>query len=646
MDVLLREAGIYRFGPFRLDPARRALFSGGERIKLAERLFDALLYLVVNHGRLVERDELLQAVWAGRAVEENNLGQAIFALRKALRAAGGADSYIITVPSRGFRFAEPVLFEAVQAAPWSPAIDAQPDLLGPPPAGLLAPAIFTWRGRLSLAIASLALFVATTSLVLWQTRAPSAPDRAPAEQAFAPPAHSIAVLAFDNMSGDPKQAYFSDGLAEQLIDSLTRINGLQVAGRISSFSFRGSHATIGDIARKLNVSAVLQGSVRRAGARVVVTAQLTNAVTGFNFWSRTYDRNEGDIVNVQTDIAQAVTQSLQVSLIGGDVTQLTVGSTTSAAAYDAYLHGISQMRTIKDEDRYRAALADFDRALALDPNYARAHAARASALMNIVAVGAMTNAAAEHRMIEDAMAAADRAIALAPDLAGGHSARATVLNRGLLDHQGAEQEELRALALGPGAVEESNYASVEVSLGHLDQAVAAAKRGAQLDPLSAHSWNQLGRTLFMAHRFDEARDALGHLSALTGALPLSSVGLLGGILVAQGHPEDARKLCAAATSSTENVVLAMAEQQLGHQAEAAAHLARVRALQGDAGAVSYAEIYAQWHRTDDALQWLETAVRLHDPDLSDIDVDPMLDPIRSTPRFKDIVARLKAEKRI
>jgi tetratricopeptide (TPR) repeat protein len=249
-------------------------------------------------------------------------------------------------------------------------------------------------------------------------------------------------------------------------------------------------------------------------------------------------------------------------------------------------------------------------------------------------------------MIEDALAAADRAIALAPDMASGHSARANVLNRGRYDHEGAEREELRAIALGPSALEEDHYANVEVSLGHLDRAVDAAKRATQLDPLSLHSWSVLGRVFFMARRFDEARDALGHLTAINGQLPLSSVGLLGGILVAQGHPDEARKVCAAAASSTENVVLAMAEQQLGHQAEADAHLAKVHALQGDAGAVSYAEIYAQWHHTADALQWLQTAVRLHDPDLADIDVDPMLDPIRGAPAFKAIVAQLKAEKRI
>jgi serine/threonine-protein kinase len=640
MDVSLREQGVYRFGDFRLDPVRRALFSGGQRVKLAERLFDALLYLVANHGRLIERDELLQAVWAGRIVEENNLGQAIFALRKALRAAGGADSYIITVPSRGFRFAEPVQFEPAQDAPWSPETSAEPDLL-PPPAAVIT----TWRGRISLAVASVALFVATISLVLWQTHAVRRAGDPDAGRVFAPPAHSIAVLAFDNMSGDPNQVYFSDGLSEQLIDSLTRINALQVAGRVSSFSFRGSHATIADIARKLNVGAVLEGSVRRAGARVVVTAQLTNALTGFNYWSRTYDRDQGDIVTLQTDIAQAVTQSLQVSLLGDVGARLTVGGTNNAAAYDAYLRALRQMRIAKDAGDFQVALADLDHALALDPGYARAYAARASALMNTVAIGNMGDAAAEHRMVDDAMAAADRAIALAPDFADGHAARANVLNRGRLDHAGAEQEMLRALALSPSAAQESNYANVELSLGHLDQAVAAAKRGAQIDPLAPHEWGQLARVLFFARRYDEARDALSHLAAINGQLPLSYNGLLGGVLVLQGHPDEARTLCAPAATSTENVVLAMADQKLGRQAEADAHLAKVRALQGDAGAVSYAEIYAQWGRTADALQWLQTAARLRDPDLADISVDPMLDPLRGLPAFKDILAQVTADNR-
>jgi serine/threonine-protein kinase len=642
MDVSVREQGVYRFGGFRLDPVRRALFSGDERVKLAERLFDALLYLVANHGRLVERDELLQAVWAGRIVEENNLGQAIFALRKALRAAGGADSYIVTVPSRGYRFAEPVVFEPVQDAPWLPETPAEPDLPPQPPDAGIA----TWRGRISLAVASVALFVATISLVLWQTHAVRRADDPDADRVFAPPAHSVAVLAFDNMSGDPNQVYFSDGLSEQLIDSLTRINALQVAGRISSFSFRGSNATIADIARKLNVGAVLEGSVRRAGAHVVVTAQLTNALTGFNFWSRTYDRDQGDIVTLQTDIAQAVTQSLQIPLLGDAAARLTQGGTTNAAAYDAYLRALRQMRIARDASDFRLALADLDHALALDPAYARAYAARANALMNIVAIGNMGDSAAEHRMVDDAMAAADRAIALAPDFADGHAARGNVLNRGRLDHAGAEQEMLRALALSPSAAIEANYAGVEVSLGHLDQAVAAAKRGAQIDPLALHAWGQLARVLFFAHRYDEARDALAHLAAINGQLPLSYTGLLGGVLVAQGHAEEARMLCAPAMSSTENVVLAMADQKLGRQAEADAHLAKVRALQGDAGAVSYAEIYAQWGRTADALQWLQTAAKLRDPDLADIGVDPMLDPLRGAPQFKDIVEALKADRRI
>jgi TolB-like protein/DNA-binding winged helix-turn-helix (wHTH) protein len=312
MDISIRELGTFRFGPFRLDPVRRALLRDGVRVKLAERLFDTLLYLVANHGRLVERDEVLAAVWAGRVVEDNNLAQAVFTLRKVLQAGDVAEQFIVTVPGRGYRFAAPVVFEP--EARESQAVLSLPGR----PAGQAAPA--WWRGRISLAVAVLALVLAATSLALLRPRLAG-------PSPFAPPLHSVAVLAFDNMSGDPTQDYLSDGLSEQLIDSLTRIDALQVAARTSSFSFKGGHATIADIARKLNVAAVLEGSVRRDGARVRITAQLINALTGYHYWSKTYDRDWHDLLSLQVAIAQAVTDSLRVTLLGNDVAKLSLGGT-------------------------------------------------------------------------------------------------------------------------------------------------------------------------------------------------------------------------------------------------------------------------------------------------------------------------------
>jgi len=462
-----------------LDPARRALSRDGTRIKLAERLFDALLYLVVNQGRLVERDELVQAVWSDRAVDESNLGQAIFALRKVLKANGGADSYIVTVPSRGFRFAEPVRFEAAQPE------SGQDSAIPPDP-----PAPAAWPNRAALLAATFLLMLAATGNILWRNMAPDRPGMPPpAAKVFAPPAHSVALLAFDNLSGDPAQVYFSDGLSEQLIDSLTRIDAMEVAGGISSFSFRGSHATIGDIARALNVSAVLAGSVRRTGTHVVITAQLTDALTGLNIWSKTYDRDQGDIIGVQTQIAQAVAQSLQVTMLGGEADKLTLGWTTNPAAYDVYLRAQQEGRRANDEASHRAAMADFDHAIALDPGFAKAYVGHASELINLATMGNVGSAAAQRTLFNDALAAADRALAIAPGLAQAHSIRASVLNWGLLDHAGAAREIIQAQMLTPGnAAIEGNYANIELSLGHADLAVAAADGCFAIRPKSQASY--------------------------------------------------------------------------------------------------------------------------------------------------------------
>ena len=630
MDVFHREQGTYRFGRFRLDPVRRALLLDGERVKLAERLFDMLLYLVSNQGRVVERDELLQAVWAGRTVEDSNVGQAVFALRKVLKAGDGLEAAIVTVPGRGFRFAEHVVFEAYrQAGPPHEAPDLRP--------------VAWWHNRVPMIVALVALAVAVGGLAVRTSRTAAPPGPVAASSVFAPPARSVAVLAFDNMSGDPAQAYFSDGLSEQLIDALTRIDAIEVAGRTSSFSFRGSHATLGDIARALNVSAVLAGSVRRSGKRAVITAQLTNALTGFNMWSRTYDRDQDDVVGVQTEIAQAVVHSLQVTLLGSDAGKLTLGGTSNPAAYDVYLRAQRELHAANDEASHRTALASFDQAIALDPAFAKAYVGRGTELTNLATMGNVGSATVQRQLFADALAAYDRALAIAPGLAQAHSGRATALNWGKLDHAGAAREIVEAQMLAPGsAAIEGNYANIELSLGHPDLAVKAAERSTQIDPMSIHTWGQLSRVLFMARRYDAALEALGHVAALAGKLPVGYTGVEGGVLIAQGHPEAARRLCAAGADSDQLEVLAMADHRLGRSADARADVARLTALQGDAAAFSLAEIYAQDGDMPEALDWLDKAVRLRDPGLADIRLDPMLDPLRGEARFKQVEAALSA----
>jgi TolB-like protein/DNA-binding winged helix-turn-helix (wHTH) protein/Tfp pilus assembly protein PilF len=638
MDLFAQEHGSFRWGSFTLDPRRRSLSCDGEVVKLAERLFDVLLYLVSNHGRIVERDELLREVWAGRIVEDNNVSQAVFELRKVLKTGKNADRSIITVPGRGFRFAEPVTFEL---APPADAPPPEATKRGQMADQAVSPGLPWWRGHIPLGVALFSLMMAMLSLAIWVSHRPAPAGGQMAEKNFDPPAHSVAVLALDNMSGDPNQAYFSDGLSEQLIDSLTQFDAIEVAGRVSSFSFRGSRATIADIARALNVSAILSGSVRRAGDRVVVTAQLTNARNGFNMWSTTFNRAQGDVVTVQTEIAQAVVRSLQGTLAGGDSAKLILGGTDKSAAYDFYLRGTQLEHTARDEADHRAALAAFDRAVALDPGFARAHGGRSKALANIAMLGAVGSSAAQHQLFQDALSAADRAVALAPGWGQAHSLRAWVLNFGLLDHDAAEREMEQALLLTPGsAAIEGNEANIELAVGHLDRAVESGRRGTQIDPLSVNAWGQFGRILFMAHRYDDAAQALHHAAVLGDGLRPIYVGLLGGVLLMQGQTAAARTLCAPAANLEEKEVLAIADQRLGRAAEAEVDLARLRADQGDAGAFSYAEIYAQWGQKAAALTWLETAARLRDPGMAEVGIDPMLDPIRAEPKFRAVQTEL------
>src|SRR5215472_1000393 len=221
----------------------------------------------------------------------------------------------------------------------------------------------TWRSKPALVVSVASLAVVLTYIVVdkfWISRhaPPSreaasvngtaaraiAPAPSPAGSTFNPPPHSIAVLPFVNMSGDKEQEYFSDGLTEELLNSLAEINELQVAARTSAFSFKGTNTDIGTIAHKLNVGAVLEGSVRRSGNTVRVTTQLINAVTGFHLWSHTYDRNLGDVLKLETEIADAVASALKVNLLGDVATPIELGGTRNPAAFDAYLRGLKLVR--------------------------------------------------------------------------------------------------------------------------------------------------------------------------------------------------------------------------------------------------------------------------------------------------------------
>ena len=631
MDVFVQEKGVYRFGPFRLDPAARLLLRDGLAVKLPDRLFDTLHLLVTRSGQVVARDELLRIVWSGRAVEESNLSQAIFALRKILQPGAPADGFIVTSPGRGYRFAGPVVFEP------DPPLEAacMPELEPAPSVAATEAPSRLRRSAAVLLVAAMALAAVAPVLLRRGAVVP------PAAEPFTPPPHSVAVLAFDNMTGDPAQAYLADGLSEQLIDSLASIDALRVAARASSFSFRGGNAGAAEMARKLNVGALLQGSVRQAGAHVRVTAQLIDAKTGYADWSKTYESDQGDVLAFEAEIARAVTASLQVSLLGGDAAKLTLGGASRADAFDAFLRGKKRLRSAAGDGDYRAALAEFDAATALDDGFAQAHSYRALALSYLGGTGLIPDHAEQRRLFRDALAAADRGIELAPGLGLAHSARGIVLAWGFLDFQGAAAEQARALALAPGDAEiQRGYAYAEAAVGRMDLAVAATRRAAELDPMAPQAWFELGRMLFLARRYDEAMEAALHAQATAQTIPVRLPALIGRIRLMQGDPEAAIRSCAAGANFGQIATLAIAYDKLGRRADADTELDRLRAMVGDDGAYLYAIVYAQWGRQADALRWLDAAVEMQDAGLGDLEADPFLDPVRGAAEFKTIERRL------
>jgi TolB-like protein len=459
--------------------------------------------------------------------------------------------------------------------------------------------------------------------------------------AFAPQPHSIAVLPFVNMSGDKDQEYFSEGLTEELLNSLSRINELQVAARTSSFSFQGEHPDIATVAHKLNVAAVLEGSVRRSDHTIRITAQLINAVTGFHLWSQTYDRDLGDVLKLQTEIATAVAEALKVTLLGDVSARIELGGTRNPAAFDAYLRGLKLARIAAATTpmECQAPIDAFSEAITLDSNFALAYANRA-----LITSECAANSRDWLQQSYEGTARADaqRAIALAPGLADGYVAL-SLLEQGLLKLKAANQACARALAVGPGNVRVLYECSLlAVYMGHTDAAISGARHGVALDPLNPLSHRALGDTLRYARRYEEAIAAYQASIAADPEHSTDAYSRRGLSFYSAGDLSAAQSSCEARPDSFRSrVCLAVIYDRLGRHADAVALVAKIMQEGGDAAAYQFAEICAQRGDRKAALDWLEKAMRLRDPGLVSTKVDPLMDPLRKEPRFQAVMQELQ-----
>jgi TolB-like protein len=490
--------------------------------------------------------------------------------------------------------------------------------------------------------------------LLWRSLQPATPGRAQgtsqdvaqkAENAapvFSPPAHSVAVLPFVNMSGDPKEDYFSDGVSEELLNALSSLNDLQVVARTSSFAFKGQNVDVATIARKLNVGAILEGSVRRSGNTVRITAQLINTVTGFHLWSETYDRPLTDIFKVQTEVATAVAQQLEIKLAGNEPVKFEVGGTKNPDAYDAYLRAVLLFDHATGPE-WHACLTELDKAIALDPEYAAAYALRARTLIYL---SFEPNIEGARALRDQAIASAERAVALAPNLGDAHIALGDVRGQLQLDFVGNGAEFDRALALAPGsAYVQYNVAEYRSFMGQSEPAFVGAQRVVSLDPQNLAAYYVQGVVFYNAKRYGEALAAFRHAQALQSGGGGGLNRTLIEVLFRSGQVDQARQLLEMPTSPVierdRHHLLAMVYRALGRQADAEHELDQYKKLVGDARPYRMAEIYAQWGNAPAALQSLLRAEQFHDIYFFEVKVDPLLDPIRNDPQFKAFLARLK-----
>jgi len=474
--------------------------------------------------------------------------------------------------------------------------------------------------------------IASTSGGAVATSAANAP-------AFAPPPHSIAVLPFVNMSGDPKQDYFSDGLSEELLNSLASVRDLRVAARTSSFFFKGKEVDLSDVARKLNVGAVLEGSVRKDGDHVRITAQLIDAVSGYHLWSQTYDRDLKDILKLQTDVATAVTKALQATLLANAAATIELGGTQNPQAFDAYLRGKNLMATIAGRAAALDAIAAFTEAVRLDPNFAKAYANLALIENGFAEYYGVGPEIREH--FQRARVAAERALVLAPDLGEAHSALARVLSDGFFDFHGALVEHERAVALSPndsGVLMRAAWFFADI--GRMDAAATMARRGISVDQLNAQAYRYFAVVLDSLHLYPEAVEAANRALSLNPK-DVRQAAVRGLSQLHLGQDEAARQSCDTPPLDWESrMCLAIAYNRLHRRPDAEAQVVAMKSALGDSSAYQYAEIYAQWGDVPKSLDWLETAYRLKDPGITNIKADEFLQPLRQEPRFLAVVRQL------
>ena len=621
------------FQAFRLDTANQCLWRGQERVPIPPKPYDMLRYLVENPGRLVTHDEFLAKLWPEIYVNPELIRKYILDIRKILGDRPDKPEFIETVTKRGYRFIASVVDEDA-TTPTNPTTIEEGVQMETIP---LRPAGSPRKRSLWKLVLSPVLAVVVAAAIGRELRVTRTDRTVPSSNDT-----SIAVLPFADMSPGKDQEYFSDGLAEQLIHELAKKPGLKVVGRSSAFQFKGRNEDLRAVGRKLGVANVLEGSVRRDGNHLRITAELIKADDGFQLWSQTYDREISDVFAVQDEISRSATEALQLKLLGSS--SQAVPSTVRSAnpeAYQTYLQASYFTGRGTGKEDLGKALAYSDAAIKLDDKYAPTWALRAS-VQNMMAQYGLTEVSEGYRKARDD---AERAIALDPTSASAYLALAQTQIFYDWDWDAANTCLTKAAVLEPSNAEVFSIRShLSVVLGNLDEAIKLAEQAVALEPLRANSHLSLGYMLFLSGRYHEARAELQKALDLNPQAARVHVSLAK-IFIAEGKPQLALAEIEKEPSGWGKLTgQVLVYRALGREQDSSTALAKLIGKHDTDSAYQIARAYAFRGESDRSFEWLERAYKQRDSGLPDIKTDPLLKNLRHDPRYTELLKKMRLPK--
>lgn len=629
---------IYEFGDFRLDASKRLLIKGDdESLPLTPKVFDTLLYLVRNQGKVIEKDELMREIWADTVVEENNLSQNISILRRILGEKPGEGRFIATIPGHGFRFVPEV--RGVSEESIAPVSDFEEKEKFGSRTSNLKPQIENQKPiyfRFAAFAALIILALGSLAFYLWRGANP---------KFVRTPIKSIAVLPFRPLVMENRDEALEIGMADTLISRLGSNREIIVRPLSSVRRFGNLEQDALAAGRALDVESVLDGSLQRWGDKIRVNVRLVKVADGTLLWTETFDEKFTDIFVVQDAISNKVASALALQLGGDEKMRLTKRYTDNVEAYQFYLRG--QFHVFKlTPPEIQAGISDFQQAIEIDPNYALAYAGLSDAYRSLALGGEMTPT----EFLPKSKAAAKKAVEIDDTLSYGYAALGMSLFWGEWDWKAAEDQYRRALELNLNEVNAHLFHAHFLSnTGRHDEALAEIKIARELDPLNSFAGALEGLFLIQAGRNDEALDRLKKTFELAPNFWLSHLFASMAYIEKGMYPEAisearlAKQFSPVQTNSDAYESYALAKS--GKLAEAQALLDELLKLSTERFIPPYhvALAYNGLGDTGKALEWLEKAFQQHDPKMAFLKADQKWNNLRSEPRFIDLIKRMNFE---